>query len=163
MYLKYLYLHYKRHYKFRSSTVKDKQSRVSLNIMSVHLSDFVGFVKILIRYRSKQCTSELSVMTTKMVSNTVFFSNFFFYFVCFITFTCLYFILYWLTQPTRLPEIQESLLTKRYRDTRATSMFLNVLMSMRLFRVSFSDHTPCSRVFIVDFEQVNTHCVYSDF
>ena len=139
MYLKYLYLHYKRHYKFRSSTVKDKQSSVSLNIMSVHLSDFVGFVKIFIRYRSKQCTSELSVMTTKMVSTMGFFSKFFFffYFVCFITFTCLYFIFYWLTQPTRLPEIQESLLTKRYRDTRATSMFLNVLMSMRLFRCLF--------------------------
>ena len=138
MYLKYLYLHYKRHYKFRSSTVKDKQSSVSLNIMSVHLSDFVGFVKIFIRYWSKQCTSELSVMTTKMVSTMVFFSKFFFfYFVCFITFTCLYFIFYWLTQPTRLPEIQESLLTKRYRDTRATSMFLNVLMSMRLFRCLF--------------------------
>ena len=138
MYLKYLHLHYKRHYKFRSSTVKDKQSSVSLNIMSVHLSDFAGFVKIFIRYRSKQCTSELSVMTTKMVSTTVFLSNFFiFYFVCFITFTCLYFILYWLTQPTRLPEIQESLLTKRYRDTRATSMFLNVLMSVRLFRYLF--------------------------
>ena len=63
----YLYLHYK----FRSSTVTDKQS-VSLNIMPVHLSDFVDFVNMFIRYRSRHHTSELSVMATKMVSTTFF-------------------------------------------------------------------------------------------
>ena len=26
-----------------------------------------------------------------------------------------------------------------------------------------TDYTPCSRVFIIDFEQVNTHWIYSDF
>ena len=41
--------------------------------MSVHLSDFVDFVNIFIKYRSKQHQSELSVMATKMVSTTVFF------------------------------------------------------------------------------------------
>ena len=41
--------------------------------MLVHLSTFVDFVNIFIRYRSKQRTSELSVMATKMVSTTVFF------------------------------------------------------------------------------------------
>ena len=41
--------------------------------MSVHLSDFVDFVNIFIKYRSKQRQSELSVMATKMVSTTVFF------------------------------------------------------------------------------------------
>ena len=43
------------------------------------------------------------------------------------------------------------------RDTRATSMFLNVFKSMKSFRCFswlWTDYTPCSRVFIVDFEQV---------
>ena len=44
----YLYLHYK----FRSAIVTDKQN-VSLNIMSVHLSAFVDFINIFIRYSSK--------------------------------------------------------------------------------------------------------------
>ena len=61
----YLYLHYK----FRSSTVPEKQS-VTLNIMSVHLSTFGDFSNI--RYRTKQSTSELSLMTTEMVSTAGF-------------------------------------------------------------------------------------------
>ena len=65
----YLYLHYK----FRSSPVTDKQKGVGLNIISVHLSAFADFINIFIRYRSKQCTSGLSVMAAKMVSTTVFF------------------------------------------------------------------------------------------
>ena len=68
MCLKYLYLHCK----FRSSTVTDKQS-VSLNIMSLHLSDVIDFINIFIRYRSKQYKSELSVMATKIVSTVGFF------------------------------------------------------------------------------------------
>ena len=38
-------------------------------------------------------------------------------------------------------------------------------MSVRLFRcfVIFKHYTPCFRVFIVDFEQVNTFWVYSGF
>ena len=43
----------------------------------------------------------------------------------------------------------------------------NVFMSMRSFQCFFcllwTDYTTCSRVFIVDFEQVNTHWVCSDF
>ena len=35
--------------------------------MSFHLSDFAYFVNTFIRYRSKQRTSELSVIVTKMV------------------------------------------------------------------------------------------------
>ena len=70
MYLKYLYLHIYLHYKFRSSTVTDKQS-VSLN-MSVDLSGFADFINIFLRYRSRHRTSELSVMATEMVSTTVF-------------------------------------------------------------------------------------------
>ena len=61
------------HYKFRSLTVTDKQQSVSLNIMSVHLSDFADFLNIFIRYRSKQSTSKLSVMATRMVLRPVFF------------------------------------------------------------------------------------------
>ena len=61
------------HYKFRSLTVTDKQQSVSLNIMSVHLSDFADFLNIFIRYRSKQSTSKLSVMATRMVLSPVFF------------------------------------------------------------------------------------------
>ena len=60
-----LYLHYK-------LTVIDKQQSVSLNIMSLHLSDFADFLNIFIRYRSKQSTSKLSVMATRMVLSPVF-------------------------------------------------------------------------------------------
>ena len=60
-----LYLHYK-------LTVIDKQQSVSLNIMSVHLSDFADFLNIFTRYRSKQSTSKLSVMATRMVLSPVF-------------------------------------------------------------------------------------------
>ena len=46
-------------------------------------------------------------------------------------------------------------------------MFLNVFKSVKSFGCHFfkllTDYTPCSRIFIVDFEQVNTHWVYSDF
>ena len=73
--LKYLYNHIYLHYKSRSSTVTDKQS-VSLNITSVHLSDFADFANIFIRERSKQSTSELSLMVTdEMVYTTVNFFN----------------------------------------------------------------------------------------
>ena len=54
--------------------------------------------------------------------------------VCFIISTCLYFNLCWLTQPTTLPKIAEWNTKKRYRDTRGTSMFLDVLMSMSSFQ-----------------------------
>ena len=57
--------------KFRSSAVIDKQ-KASLNITSVHLSAFLDFVNIFIRYRSKQRTSELPLMATEMVSITVY-------------------------------------------------------------------------------------------
>ena len=51
-----------------------------------------------------------------------------------------------------------------YRDTRATLLLVNFFKSMRLFRCLFlTSDTPCSMVFIVDFEQENTHWVYSDF
>ena len=40
---------------------------------SVHLSGFVDFRNIFIRYKSKQSTSELSLMATEMVSTIVFF------------------------------------------------------------------------------------------
>ena len=43
-----------------------------MNVMSVHLSAFVDFVNIIIRYRSRHQMSELSVMANEMVS-TVFF------------------------------------------------------------------------------------------
>ena len=69
----YVYLHVYLHYKFRFSTIKDKHN-VTLNVMSVHLSDFVDFVNIFIRYRSRLRTSEISVMATEMVSTTEFFS-----------------------------------------------------------------------------------------
>ena len=42
--------------------------------MSVHLSALIDFVDIFIKYRSKQSTSELSLMVTEMVSTTFFFS-----------------------------------------------------------------------------------------
>ena len=71
MYLKYLYLHIYLQYRFRSSTVTDKQS-VSLNVMSVHLSAFVDFMNMFIRYRSRYHTAELSVMATEMISTTFF-------------------------------------------------------------------------------------------
>ena len=45
---KYLSLYLFVHYKFRSSTVTDKQS-VCLNITSVHLSVFIDFANIFIR------------------------------------------------------------------------------------------------------------------
>ena len=41
--------------------------------MSVHLSNFVDFGNIFIRYSSKQRTSELSLTATKMISAVVFF------------------------------------------------------------------------------------------
>ena len=41
--------------------------------MSVHLSALIDFVDIFIKYRSKQSTSELSLMVTEMVSTTFFF------------------------------------------------------------------------------------------
>ena len=63
-----MYLH--PYYICRSSIVPDKQS-VSLN-MSVDLSAFADFINIFIRYKSKQRTSELSVMATEIVSTTVF-------------------------------------------------------------------------------------------
>ena len=59
-------------YKFRSSTVTDKQQKASLNITSVHLFTFLDFINIFIRYRPRQCISELPVMATEMVSITVF-------------------------------------------------------------------------------------------
>ena len=71
MYLKYLYLHV--YYKFRSSTVTDKQQSVSLNEMFLYLSAFIDFVNMFIRYRLRHHTSEILVMATEMVS-TVFFS-----------------------------------------------------------------------------------------
>ena len=40
--------------------------------MSVHLSAFVDFVNIFIRYRSRHRTSDLSLMATEMVSTTAF-------------------------------------------------------------------------------------------
>ena len=70
MYLSYLYLHIYLHYKFRSSTVTDGQS-FSLNVVSVHLSAFVDFTNMFIRYKSRHRTSELSVIATEMVS-TIF-------------------------------------------------------------------------------------------
>ena len=73
MFLKYLSLHIYLHYKSRSTTVTDKQESVSLNVMSVHLSAFVGVVNTFIRYRARHSTSELSVMATEMVSSTGFF------------------------------------------------------------------------------------------
>ena len=71
------YLH--PHCKCRFSTVTDKLLSVDLNVMSVHLSAFVDFVNIFIRYRSKQRTLELPAMATKMVSTTLFYQkrNFF--------------------------------------------------------------------------------------
>ena len=39
----------------------------------MHLYAFVDYVNIFITYRSKQSTSELSLMVTEMVSTTVFF------------------------------------------------------------------------------------------
>ena len=57
--------------------------------------------------------------------------------VCFIIFTCLYFNVDWLTQPAILPRIQEWNTKKRSRDTRAVSMFFNVLMSTSLFQCLF--------------------------
>ena len=70
MYLKYLYLQIYLHYKFRSSTVTDKQNSVSLNVMSVHLAAFVGFINFMfIRHRSRHHTSELSVMAVEMFSS----------------------------------------------------------------------------------------------
>ena len=42
--------------------------------MSVNLSTLVDLVNIFIRYSSRHDTSELSVMTTEMVSTTFFFS-----------------------------------------------------------------------------------------
>ena len=65
----YLYLFYK----FRSSAATDKQLSVSLNMMSVHLSAFEDFSNIFIKYRSKQSTSELSLMTFEIISAMVFF------------------------------------------------------------------------------------------
>ena len=62
---KYLSLYLFVHYKFRSSTVTDKQS-ACLNIASVHLSAFADFANIFIRYRSKQSTSELSLLAIEM-------------------------------------------------------------------------------------------------
>ena len=41
--------------------------------MSVHLSAFVNFQNIFIRYRSRHRTLELSVMATEKVSTTMFF------------------------------------------------------------------------------------------
>ena len=61
------------YYEFRSSTVTDKQYSVTLNIMSVHLSAFLDFSNIFIRYTSGQSRSELSLITTEMVSTKVFF------------------------------------------------------------------------------------------
>ena len=77
--------------------------------MSVHLSDFVDFINIFIKYRSKQRTLKLSVMATKMVSTMDLFliKKLFFIFYVSKFFSCLYFILYWLNQLTTLPEIQE--------------------------------------------------------
>ena len=49
-----------------------KRLSVSLNLMFVHLSAFVYFINIF-RYRSKQRTSELSTMATKIVSTMFFF------------------------------------------------------------------------------------------
>ena len=66
-----LYLHL--HYKFRSSTITGKQYSASLNVTSVHLSAFVDFVNIFIRYRPNQSTSELSLIATEMISTTSFF------------------------------------------------------------------------------------------
>ena len=63
-------------YKFIPSTATDKQSSVSLNITSVHLSAFVDFANIFIRYRSKQSTSQLSLIPTEMVSTMVFFFSY---------------------------------------------------------------------------------------
>ena len=65
----YLYLCYK----FRSSTGTDKQLSVSLNMTSVHLSAFEDFSNIFIKYRSKQSTSELSLMAFEIISAMVFF------------------------------------------------------------------------------------------
>ena len=62
----YLYLRYK----FRSSTVADKQLSVSLCLTPVHLSASADFANIFIRY--KQSTAELSLVATEMVFTTVF-------------------------------------------------------------------------------------------
>ena len=45
----------------------DKHESISVNIISVHLFVFIVFVNIFIRPRSKQRTSELSVMATELV------------------------------------------------------------------------------------------------
>ena len=73
MYLKYLYLHIYLHYKLRSSAVTDKLLSVSLKVMSLHLSAFVNFVNMFIKYWSRHHTLELSVMANEMVSNMFFF------------------------------------------------------------------------------------------
>ena len=44
-----------------------------MNIKSLHFSAFLDFANLFIRYRSKQSTSELSLIATEMVSTTVFF------------------------------------------------------------------------------------------
>ena len=72
MYRKYLYLHI--YYKFRSSTVTDKQQSVSLNEMFLHLSAFKDFVNMFIRYRSRHHTLGILVMVTEMVFPVFFFS-----------------------------------------------------------------------------------------
>ena len=40
--------------------------------MSFHLSDFADFINIVIRYRSKQRTSELALMATKWFPPVLF-------------------------------------------------------------------------------------------
>ena len=60
-------------YKFRSSTITDKQWSASFNIMSVHLSAFLVFITIFIRHRPKQRIPELWVMATEMVLTMCFF------------------------------------------------------------------------------------------
>ena len=44
-----------------------------MNITYLHLFAFVDFGNMFVRHRSKQSTSELSVIATEMVSTTVFF------------------------------------------------------------------------------------------
>ena len=71
----------------------------------------------------------------------------------------------WWTQPVKIPEIKKWLLRKGGIFSKLT---IETQERRQCFLMSSSQwgrlyYTPCSRVFIVDFMQVNAHWVYSDF
>ena len=73
VYLKYVYLHiyiFVINLDLQQYQINNEVVSVSL---SMHLSAFVDFSNIFIRYRTKQGTSELSIMATDMVSTMALF------------------------------------------------------------------------------------------